>query len=219
MKVGTDSVILGSWAQTCGLNNGLDIGTGTGLLALMLAQKGVKKITAIELDEAACLQANENINSSRFKNQITLVHSSFQNYFMVSPERFDLIIANPPYFNSSLKSKDEKKTIARHDETLIKSELLHGVKTLLTDYGKFFCIIPYTDNHIFLSLARDKGLFASRTLLVFSKKEQSIPKRIAFQLEKVERKNIAEQLYIENNFRHDFTASYKELTGEFYINF
>ncbi|MFN6040025.1 MAG: tRNA1(Val) (adenine(37)-N6)-methyltransferase, partial [Bacteroidota bacterium] len=107
MKVGTDSVILGSWANTYQAKTCLDIGTGTGLLSLMMAQKGIEKITAIDIDESACLQATWNVQNSIFKNHIEIINQSFQDFCIGHLKKYDHIISNPPFFKNSLRPNEQ----------------------------------------------------------------------------------------------------------------
>ena len=114
MKVGTDAVLLGAWVFPNGSKNILDIGTGTGIISLMLAQKTSAEITAIEIDNSSAEQARENFNESKFNQQIHLAHISFQDFAKQGDKKYNLIVTNPPYFQQSLKSSDEHRSNARH---------------------------------------------------------------------------------------------------------
>ena len=112
-KVGTDGVLLGAWADISGSDTVLDIGTGTGLLALMLAQRSDAKITAIEIDLASFEQAGENILDSPWSKRITLIHSPLQKF--TTEDKFDLIVSNPPFFQDSLRPTSGSLGISKHD--------------------------------------------------------------------------------------------------------
>ena len=137
MKVGTDAVLLGCWVIPNGSKTILDIGTGTGVIALMLAQKTDAFIDAIDIDENAVKQAQENISDSKFSQRIKVTLNSFQDYSKDTDKRFDLIVSNPPYFEQSLKSTDEQRSQARHAYVLPFEELLDGVVKILNPKGNF----------------------------------------------------------------------------------
>lgn len=141
MKVGTDGVLLGSLAQ--GGTNVLDIGTGTGIISLMMAQRYPEaKFTAIEIDDNAYLDARDNFLDSPFGNRITLRQCAFQDYARTTSDRFDCIVSNPPYFDESLENPDEGRTRARHTSSLPFRELIGGAYKLLEDEGYFSVCIP-----------------------------------------------------------------------------
>ena len=141
MKVGTDGVLLGAWAS--GGKQILDIGTGTGLVAIMLAQRfGDAQVTAVEIDHDAALQAADNISSSPFAQRISVVETSIQNFKGTDTQTFDCIVSNPPFFTDSLKNPDSQRATARHADTLPYRDLFAAVKRLLADDGEFSAIIP-----------------------------------------------------------------------------
>src|SRR6478736_3632457 len=123
MKVGTDAVLLGAWVVPNGSKKILDIGTGTGVIALMLAQKSSAGILAIDIDRESTEQAGINVAESIFHSQIKVVHTSFQELVKNSSEKFDLIVTNPPYFIDSFKNPSERSTTARHTDSLSFEDL------------------------------------------------------------------------------------------------
>ena len=155
MKVGTDADLLGT--LSAGGNNILDIGTGTGVLSLMLAQRYPDAhITAIEIDENAILDAEVNFKNSSFGNRITLFHQSFQDYYATKKSAeelacFDSVVCNPPYFDKSLECDNISKTRARHTSSLPFAILIHGAYELLQDGGVFSVCIPGEVLNDFLS--------------------------------------------------------------------
>jgi tRNA1Val (adenine37-N6)-methyltransferase len=141
MKVGTDGVLLGAWAQ--GGQRILDIGTGTGLIALMMAQRYPEaEVTGIDIDQEAVQQAQENIVQSPFKDRVEAVHSSLQDYTSLASS-FDSIVSNPPFFVDSLPAPDRQRTIARHTNTLTYRDLMQSAYQLLSDEGELSLIIPF----------------------------------------------------------------------------
>lgn len=220
MKVGTDAVLLGAWVKTDNSTNILDIGTGSGVIALMLAQRSLgAKITAIDIDEPAILQAAENINNSPFAEKIIVRHCSLQDLSKTSDRKYDLIVTNPPYFIDSLKSSDINRTKARHTETLTHLELIDGVKQLLDQKGRFSLILPRNEALLFRNSAESRGLYLSRLLKIYTTKHKEAEKRHLMQFEFRETEFSESSLVIEHEQHRHYTEEYKELTREFYIHF
>jgi len=219
MKVGTDAVLLGSWIQPNGSTHILDIGTGTGVIALMLAQKTNASIIGIDIDGSATQQAQENVDESKFKNQIKISHISLQDYSKTTSLKFDVIVSNPPFFEQSLKSSDEKRSNARHADVLPFEDLLEGVIKLLDAKGKFCLILPTLEAEKFRGMAQKKGLFLSKLLRVKSRVDKDSDKRHVMQFEFTPTEVSAETLAIEEDERHNYTQAYKDLTKAYYINF
>lgn len=157
MKVSTDGILLGAWAYLKGANTLLDIGTGTGLLALMCKQRQpALSITAVEIDEAAYKQAQQNIASSPWPN-ITVKHTTIQAFEQAAP--FDVVISNPPYFNRSLKGLSDARNTARHTDGLSFDELIHAYMRLSHEHSCFNVILPTTEAGLFIDLAKQSGLY------------------------------------------------------------
>jgi tRNA1Val (adenine37-N6)-methyltransferase len=219
MKVGTDAVLLGSWIQPNGSTHILDIGTGTGVIALMLAQKTNASIVGIDIDVSATQQAQENVDESKFKNSITLFNTSFQDYVKTTSLKFQLIVSNPPFFEQSLKSSDEKRSNARHADVLPFDELLEGVIKVLDESGKFCLILPTLEADKFRNMAQKKGLYLSKLLRVKSRVDKDTDKRHLMQFEFKPTEFSEETIAIEEDERHSYTVAYKELTKAYYLNF
>lgn len=159
MKTGTDGVLLGAWAN--GGRRILDVGTGSGLIALFMAQRFAGAfLTAIDIDTGAFRQAVENVERSVFKSRINVVKSSLQEF--TASDKYDAIVCNPPFFNNSLKSSDKQRTFARHTDSLSYHDLFTGVAALLDDYGEFSAIIPASCRSGFDEEALFSGLFPTR---------------------------------------------------------
>ena len=158
MRVGTDSDLLG--ALSAGGSNVLDIGTGTGVLSLMLAQRYPEaRITAIEIDDGAILDASRNFAESRFASRIDLHHVSFQDYLSQATEsHFDSIVCNPPYFHRSLECGSTSKTRARHTSSLPFPVLIQGAARLLLPSGRFSVCLPPEVLDLFIAHCHQAGL-------------------------------------------------------------
>ena len=219
MKVGTDAVLLGAWVLPNGSKYILDIGSGTGVIALMLAQKTEARIEAIDIDEEAVLQAKQNVLESKFSSQISVTQISLQDFSKISTQKFNLIVTNPPYFEQSLKSTDEQRSHARHADVLPFEELLDGVLKLLDEKGKFCLILPTLEAEKFRALAEKKGLHLSKLLRVKSRVDKDVDKRHLMQFEVKPTEFSEKTISIEEEVRHQYTDDYKDLTKDYYINF
>jgi tRNA1Val (adenine37-N6)-methyltransferase len=218
MKVGTDAVLLGAWISPNGSKKILDIGTGTGIIAMMLAQKSKADILAIDIDKDSTEQASVNIAESAFRN-IEVKNLSLQAMASTSDEKFDLIVTNPPYFIDSLKSSNDNRTIARHADLLPFEDLIAGVKKLLGEKGKFCLILPTKEAMIFREMAKQKGLYLSKLLRVRTRSDKDTEKRHLMQFEFKETEFSESTLIIESDRNMKYTDEYKELTKDYYINF
>lgn len=219
MKVGTDAVLLGSWVMPNGSKYVLDIGTGTGVISLMLAQKTQAHIDAIDIDEDAVWQAKQNVSDSKFSQQISVAKSSLQEYAKNTTQKYNLIVTNPPYFEQSLKSSDEQRSHARHADVLPFEELLDGVLKLLDEKGKFCLILPTLEAEKFRALAEKRGLHLSKLLRVKSRIDKETDKRHLMQFEIKPTEFSETTIAIELSERHQYTEEYKDLTKDYYINF
>ena len=180
MKVSTDGILLGAWANLSGAKSLLDIGTGTGLLALMCKQRSNElDITAIEIDESAYTQALQNVANSPWST-ISIEHRTIQSFS--SDVKFDVVISNPPYFNHSLKGNNAARNTARHTDGLSFEELINAFKRLSHNKSRFSLILPSVEGALFIELASQNGLYlnahcqvkatpnkdVSRSLMTFS---------------------------------------------------
>lgn len=154
MKINTDGVLLGAWSDVNGKSRALDIGTGTGIIAMMLAQRSPSLVShAIEIDENAYKQACQNMVQSPFGDRLICVHQSVQDFSRSSEQKFDLIVSNPPFFSGGTFSSNENKANVRHTLKLSHSDLLMSVRSLLTDDGHFDIILPYLEGLRFIEMA------------------------------------------------------------------
>ncbi|MCU0473788.1 MAG: methyltransferase [Bacteroidales bacterium] len=216
-KVGTDGVLLGASADVSAAGLILDIGTGTGLIALMLAQRCDAEIHAIEPDRKSWEQACRNVYESKWRRRIKVENTDLQNY-NPGKKKFDLIVTNPPYFSDSLKNPDARKAATRHNESLSNAELLEGVSRLLNYPGKFQIILPYVEGNLFIAEAHGYGLYCNNIIKIRPLPTSEI-RRMILTFSK-ERLKVREKfLTIEYGERHEFTEDYRNLTRDFYIKF
>ena len=223
MKIGTDGILLGAWAQAEQPQRILDIGTGAGLIALMMAQRFPNAvIDAVEIEPNAAEQAARNFAASPWPERLNLHHQSIQS-FAASNEpdnAYSLIVSNPPWFFDSLKSNESSRNLARHTDSLSHDELLNSVRLLLHSSGRFAVVLPFGESTSFVHSAQERNLFCRRQCHVRSKPGLS-PHRILleFETEPSESPVILQELTIENEQHHDYTDSFRTLTRDFYLRF
>lgn len=214
-KVGTDGVILGAHAEVRDVNSILDVGSGTGLLAIMLAQRSNAVIYAIEPDNESFLQMSENVAACKWSNRINVINTRLQDY---QPGiRFDLIVSNPPYFTGSLRNPDARKSGTRHDDTLTQKDLLEYASHLLTETGKFQVIMPAPEGTRLITEAERHGLFCEEILKIRTL-PSSVVRRMVITFVRSRGAFIEKSLIIGDGRKNTFTEEYKSLTGEFYLS-
>ena len=214
MKVGTDGVLLGAWTNVDHSHRLLDVGTGTGLIALMLAQRCPQAyITAIDIDTEAVEQARENTLSSPWKDRVEVLLQDICTF--PTNQQFDTIVSNPPYFIDSLKCPDSQRNTARHTDTLDATRLLESVARLLTDDGRFSIILPAEQTDLLIQTAHFQGLYPSRQTAVITRPGLP-PKRILMEFQKTKEAFHTDELIIELE-RHVYSEGYIALTKDFYL--
>jgi tRNA1Val (adenine37-N6)-methyltransferase len=217
MKIGTDGVLLGAWVS---LKNNpfsiLDIGAGTGIIALQLAQRSdAEMIDALEINDKAYEQCVDNFENSPWGDRLFCYHASLEEFVEEIEDNYDLIISNPPFYSEDYKTTDESRDIARFSDALPFHELIESVSILLSEEGVFAVIIPRKEENNFIKMASNVNLFPQRICRVRGN-ETSEEKRsmLEFSFEKTSPK--IENLIIETS-RHKYTEEYKNLLREFYL--
>lgn len=217
-RVGTDGVLLGAWANVHGAKNILDVGTGTGLIALMLAQRADANclITAIEPDTDSFVVAQNNFDQSAFKNKIETHNISLEQFG--TELIFDSIVCNPPFFDNSLKPPSQHRMSARHTEFLKHDDLIKASMKMLKPSGMLSLILPAKEGNKFLELATSSGLYTHRKLAVFSKQSKA-QERWLIELALVPTKNSLDDSLTIMTTKGAWTDEFKMLTQDFYLNF
>jgi len=217
MKVGTDGILLGAWADIDKADNILDVGTGTGLIALMLKQRAQKQgkedvnICALEIDKSAFLQASENFENSPWHN-INIYHADF-NHFK-SNLKFDLVVSNPPYFVNSLKGPDASRNAARHTCSLSFKTLIAQFCNITHDKGRLALVLPFDALAQIKQLSKEFDLSISKLINIYTKKNKPA-KRILIELSKIGTHCESQDLYIHAN--KDYSQDFIKLTQDFYL--
>ena len=219
MKVCTDACILGAWtamkAQTLLINNILDIGCGTGLLSLMLAQKTNALVDAIEINTDAAEQAGENVIRSPWPGNINIVNSSILDFKTVT--KYDLIICNPPFYEDDLRSNDENKNAAKHGTTLKLEELLTSVKEKLHEQGMASVLLPFQRTAFFEISAKKRSLFVQEKLLIKQTPAHDHFRSVILLSSEFNDEPTINELIIHDEQRN-YTAAFKSLMADYYLN-
>lgn len=218
LKIGTDAFIIGSYTNHLTNKTILDIGTGTGILALMLAQKYPHaKIDAIEIDEHACRDATYNFSRSKWNKNLTCIHNNIAFYSQNCKTQYDIIISNPPFFHNSLLSPNSSVSIAKHSVHLTPSILIECVSKILSKEGVFSVIIPYSDKNTYIELGQNNKLHVIQELKISSFKE-SLPHRVILIYSRQNNNCIKQQLYIRNEHK-EYSTEYSNLMKDYLLKF
>lgn len=220
MKVGTDGVLLGAW---CSIENYpkkiLDIGTGTGIISLMLAQRSSAiTIDGVEIDTSAYMQTVDNFENSDWSDRLYCYNASFQKFADDThneKETYDLIVSNPPFYTEDYITKNSSRNKARFTTSLTFKQLIAGVSKILSKSGFFSTIIPFKEESTFISLAEQHRLFLNKICRVKGNKSSEIKRSLltfSFYKKEINETNLT----IENS-RHKYTKEYVELTNSFYL--
>jgi len=219
MKVGTDGVILGAYAPVGKAKKILDIGAGTGLVALMLAQRTKKtKVVGVEIEKKAFEQAAENGKNSPWANRISFENDSIQDYSKFADDEFDLIVSNPPFFSGGTFSDNQEKNNVRHTIKLPNGDLLSAARKLLSPKGKFCVILPYMEGLRFTEMAKNYRLFCSKIVEIRGKASKP-EERLILIFEQEEVAKVVEKDLVVYNEDGSYTDAFIELTKEFYLKF
>lgn len=216
MKINTDGVLLAAFAESEKPNQVLDIGTGTGVMALMMAQRfPLAKVHAVEIDQSAAATAGKNFAASSFKDRLTVSHTAIEQY--QTAERFELIISNPPFFVNDLKNTEEKKGIARHASADFFNDLLKKVNLLLTEKGSFWVILPVKQAEDLILKAGLLSLSPQKIIHLHSDKSKAAFRQIVC----LQRSNLStthNHFYIYESEKV-YTKAYKDLLKDFFLGY
>ena len=217
MKIGTDGVLLGAWTPL--INNPyniLDIGAGTGILSLMLAQRSnAEQIDAIEIDEEAYEQCVENFETSPWGDKLFCFHAGLDEFVDEPEDEYDLIISNPPFYAEDFKTDDSQRDIARFQDAMPFEELIEAAALLLSDNGIFSVIIPFKEEAKFVSMCKELDLLPFKITRVKGTPNSEI-RRSLLAFSRTEQTPFIHELTIEIS-RHQYTSEYVELTKDYYL--
>jgi tRNA1Val (adenine37-N6)-methyltransferase len=218
MKIGTDGVLLGAWTPI--ENNPhsiLDIGTGTGVIALMLAQRShAEQIDALEIDEEAYEQSVDNFENSPWSNRLFCFHAGLDEFVEEPEDEYDLIVSNPPFYTDDYKSENEQRDVARFADAMPFEDLIEAADLFLSENGIFAVIIPFKEEESFLAIAKEYELYPLKITRVKGTPTTEI-KRSLLAFSRNQSVNFPVDELIIETARHIYTSDYIELTQDFYL--
>lgn len=217
MKTGTDAVMLGAWADVSNAAGILDVGTGCGIIALMMAQRSEAVIDAIDIDEASALQARQNVEQSPWPERIKVQHISFRQFTLETLTHYDAVISNPPFFHRSLKAPDPSRCRARHDDELPAPDFMQGAAKILKPGGKIHLIFPFENLEPWNLAASNQQLHCHHVTRIVPK-EGKAPNRVLATFSNKPGTKIEDQITI-HHADGGFTNEYRQLTRYFYLAF
>jgi len=219
MKVGTDAILLGVWSDVDSVKSILDVGSGSGIISLLLASRSSANIDAVEIDPASVKEASENFNNSSFSKQLHIIHSDYTAYANICKKRYDLVISNPPFFvDFSFKPKEVSRKNARHSDTLDFEQLCEGVSKTLNPDGKFCLVLPKTEKEKFLRIALQSQLHLQKQMFISPKTKQPA-NRVNLQLGFNKRKEIQNEHFSIRENDLTFTNQFINFLKDYYIGF
>ena len=217
MKIGTDAILLARWTEVSDNDDVIDIGTGCGLIPLMLAQKGIKSADAVEIDNDSYEEAAQNFSNSAWNSRLSAIHDDIKHYAEICEKKYDLVVSNPPfYFGDNIPEK-AKKGLARHTNTLSYNDLLSAVKKIMKPEGRFSLVLPAIESKTFLKDAENQGFYLEKELLIVPI-EGKEPNRINMQLVVSQVYNIKTETFVLRHPDHSFTKEYKDYLKDYYLH-
>lgn len=218
MKVGTDGVLLGAWARVEGASKILDIGAGTGIIAIMAAQRAQEALVdAVEIDEDAFQQSSENMANSPWADRLRVFHLPIMDFVRTADNSYDVILSNPPFFTGGTFSPENGRNDVRHTVKLPHGDLLGAVRQLLSPSGIFALILPYIEGLRFKELAENYHIYCTRMTEVRSKAGKPIERLLMEFSPQIPSQVEQTSLIIQHEEPNNWTAEYKSLTGDFYL--
>jgi tRNA1Val (adenine37-N6)-methyltransferase len=215
MKVGTDAILLGRWTEVKPTDVVLDIGTGCGLLPLMLSQKGVAHVDAVDIDKASIEEATINFEASQWREHLKAYHCSIVDF--QTDKKYDLIVSNPPFFNRFSKCDSERKSRARHNDAgLSYATICHEVCRLMQPDGRLAVVLPFDVSDVFLEEAEKTGLYLHKRMTIIPIEGRE-PNRVNLELGFEKSAEIQEETFVIRDADKRFTAQYCEFLKDFYL--
>jgi tRNA1Val (adenine37-N6)-methyltransferase len=216
MKVGTDGVLLGAWAEAEDAKTILDVGGGTGLISLMLAQRSNADAIAVDIDSGAAGEAAENFSRSPWKNRLKSENISIQEFAKTSALTFDLIVSNPPFFQNSLKTPDDRRNAARHSSELTHRELIFYSEKLLNQNGKICLILPTEAGQKCIEFSEKTGLFCTKKVFVHPAPDKAA-KRLLLEFARRPCNCTCQAITIETGTPKHYSEQFISLVKDFYL--
>lgn len=218
MRVGTDAVLFARWVGVSCSDRVLDVGTGSGIIPLILAQREAGRVDAIELDFDSCEEARRNFEISVWSDKLAVFNEDVRFFADNAKEKYDLIVSNPPFYSSDVKPIREKKVMARHVSTLSYQDLLVSARKMLKDDGRLAVVLPYYESRLFIKDAEKQGFYLQKEFLI-SPIEGKEPNRVNLQFGLNNQQCDDRVLFTIRNKDYLYTEEYKEFLKDFYLDF
>lgn len=218
MRVGTDAVLFARWVGVSCSDRVLDVGTGSGIIPLILAQREAGRVDAIELDFDSCEEARQNFEISVWSDKLAVFNEDVRFFADNAKEKYDLIVSNPPFYSSDVKPIREKKVMARHVSTLSYQDLLVSARKMLKEDGRLAVVLPYYESRLFIKDAEKQGFYLQKEFLI-SPIEGKEPNRVNLQFGLNNQQCDDRVLFTIRNKDYLYTEEYKEFLKDFYLDF
>ena len=217
MKVGTDAILLGRWVEVKPTDAVLDIGTGCGLLPLMLSQKGVAYVDAVDVDKASIEEAIVNFKASQWRDHLRAFCTDVVDF--KTDKRYDVIVSNPPFFNRFSKCDSDRKSRARHNDAgLSYATLCREACRLLKPDGRMAVVLPYDVSDVFLEAAEKAGLYLHKRMTIVPIEGRE-PNRVNLEMGFSKNVVVQEETFVIRDAEKRFTEQYKDFLKDFYLGF
>lgn len=218
MRVGTDAVLFARWVGVSCSDRVLDVGTGSGIIPLILAQREAGRVDAIELDFDSCEEARQNFEISVWSDKLAVFNEDVRFFADNAKGKYDLIVSNPPFYSSDVKPIREKKVMARHVSTLSYQDLLVSARKMLKDDGRLAVVLPYYESRLFIKDAEKQSFYLQKEFLI-SPIEGKEPNRVNLQFGLNNQQCDDRVLFTIRNKDYLYTEEYKEFLKDFYLDF
>ena len=218
MRIGTDAVLFAQWVEVSSHDNVLDIGTGSGIIPMILSQKGAGSVCAVELDADSYEEARLNFSISVWNEKLNVVNDDVRHLADVTDEKYDLIVSNPPYYASDVKPIKEKKAMARHVSTLSFKDLLSSAKKMMGTDSRFALVLPFYESRLFIKEAEQLGFHLQKEMHVVPIKGKE-PNRVNMQFVLHEVDEVTVESLAIRNEDYSYTEDYKNFLSDYYLDF
>lgn len=218
MRIGTDAVLFAQWVDVSSDDAALDIGTGSGIIPMILSQKGVGSVDAVELDFDSFEEAKLNFSISTWNEKLKVFNADVRNFSEATEKKYDLIVSNPPYYSSDVKPIKEKKVMARHVSTLSFTDLLLSARKMMKEDSRFALVLPYYESRLFIKEAHNLGFYIQKEFMI-APIEGKDPNRVNMQFVLGDIGTPDSELFTIRNKDYSYTNQYKEFLKDYYLDF
>ena len=218
MRIGTDAVLFAQWVGVSASDNVLDIGTGSGIIPMILSQKGAGSVDAVELDSDSYEEAKQNFSISIWNEKLNVFNKDVRLFADETDKKYDLIVSNPPYYASDVKPIKEKKVMARHVSTLGFKDLLISARKMMKEDARFAVVLPFYESLLFVKEAEQLGFHLQKEMLI-SPIEGKEPNRVNVQFVLNDIGSVETECFTIRNKDYSYTYEYNDFLKDYYLDF